>query len=268
MKPLKLPRLSVEETQELLPDGIILAGYRGSKAHNTWVAPTDPNSVDDIDIMAIFVPPLNYYFGLAGMSKRQRGTKEKMLELNGVTWDSVSYELKKYVHLLLNSNPNVLSLLWIRENLYFKVTEIGQELIDNRDIFVSKQAYNSFVGYANSQLKRMENFACKGVMGDKRRRLVEKHGYDTKNASHLIRLLRMGVEFLTDGVLHIHRHDAHELKAIKRGEWSLEKIKAESDKWFELSHEAYVRSPLPAQPDREKAEKLVIKWIKQFHNLR
>lgn len=34
-------------------------------------------------------------------------------------------------------------------------------------------------------------------MGEKRKQLVAKHGYDTKNASHLIRLLRMGMEFLT-----------------------------------------------------------------------
>ena len=61
----------------------------------------------------------------------------------------------------------------------------------------------------------MERNACKGYMGEKRKRLVEKFGYDTKNASHLIRLLRMGMEFLVDGELHVEREDAKELLRIK-----------------------------------------------------
>jgi len=52
-------------------------------------------------------------------------------------------------------------------------------------------------------------------MGAKRKSLVEKFGYDTKNAAHLILLLRMGIEFLSVGVLHVKRHDAQELLEIK-----------------------------------------------------
>jgi predicted nucleotidyltransferase len=224
--------------------------------------PEDPASVDDVDIMSVFVAPEEYYYGLSGIGAKQRGTKEKMMEVGKLTWDAVSYEVRKYIYLLLQGNPNVLSLLWIKENDYLHIGELGQKILDNRELFASRKVYHSFVGYANGQLKRMEHFACKGVMGAKRRGLVEKHGYDTKNASHLIRLLRMGVEFLTEGEMHIFREDAQELKAIKRGEWSLEKVKAEADKWFDLAHEAYVRSPLPPHPDREKAEKLTVEIVK------
>lgn len=57
-------------------------------------------------------------------------------------------------------------------------------------------------------------------MGERRKALVRRHGYDTKNAAHLIRLLRMGIEFLQSGELLVDRsgHDAGELLAIKRGE--------------------------------------------------
>lgn len=35
-----------------------------------------------------------------------------------------------------------------------------------------------------------------GYMGEKRKAMVRKYQYDVKNAAHLIRLLRMGAEFL------------------------------------------------------------------------
>jgi len=53
----------------------------------------------------------------------------------------------------------------------------------------------------------------------KRRELVRRLGYDAKNAAHLIRLLRMGIEFLTEGTLHVERVDAPELLDIKHGAW-------------------------------------------------
>lgn len=57
-----------------------------------------------------------------------------------------------------------------------------------------------------------------------RRELEEQRGYDTKNASHLIRLLRTGRDALRDGVLTIKRPDAEELLSIRRGEWSYEAV--------------------------------------------
>ena len=95
-------------------------------------------------------------------------------------------------------------------------------------------------------------------MGEKRKRLVDKYGHDTKNASHLIRLLRMGIEFLTDGEMQVHRKDAQELLSIKNGEWSLEKIKAEAARLFVSSETAYINSKLPTKPDMQKISKLCV----------
>ena len=260
----KLPNLSDKETAHLIPKGVILSGYRGSRAHNTYVTPTDPSSIDDIDLMSVYVAPLQYYLGLSGVGKNNRGTKEAVLD----PYDAVSYEIRKFVYLLLKGNPNVLSLLWLRENMYIFRHRLGKMLITYRDSFVSKQAYHSFIGYAHGQLHRMTHGACKGRMGAKRKALVEKHGYDTKNAGHLIRLLRMGIEFLTEGALHIWRKDAHELKEIKRGLWTLDKVKSESDRLFKLAEEAYIRSHLPAQPNWKQAEEMTIAIIKMFHNIK
>lgn len=106
-----------------------------------------------------------------------------------------------------------------------------------------------------------------GYMGQKRRELVRRVGYDAKNAAHLIRLLRMGIEFLTEGTMHVERADAPELLDIKRGAWPLEKLKAEAERLFQLSQEAYVRSSLPPEPDRDRGERLCIEIISTYHNL-
>jgi hypothetical protein len=96
-------------------------------------------------------------------------------------------------------------------------------------------------------------------MGAKRKALVEKIGYDAKNAAHAIRLLRMGTEFLETGRLKVHREeDAEEIRSIKRGEWSLERVKEEAERGFARAREAYERSPLPVEPDRATAESVLL----------
>ncbi len=211
---MKLKGLSEDQNFELFSDGnghpldLILAGYRGSIAHGTYAPSTDPNSIDDKDIMGIFVGNKQHYVGFENREVYERKIGE---------WDAVFYEVRKFVRLLLKSNPNVLMMLWLPEKYYIHKDERGKKLIENKKFFVSKDAYHSFVGYAHGQFHRMTNWKFEGYMGEKRKQLVEKYGYDTKNASHLIRLLKMGVEFLVEGELHVEREDATQLISIKKG---------------------------------------------------
>jgi uncharacterized protein len=206
--------------------------------------------------MGFCVPPIDYYYGLKQFGSR--GTYETMEH----EWDIVVYEIKKALALLRQGNPNVLQMLWLPENMYTKIEPAGQLILDARDIFVGKHVYNAFVGYAVSQLRKMEGGAYRGYMGERRKQLVQKHGYDTKNAAHLIRLLYTGIEFLNDGQMTLPHPFAPKLVAIKRGEWRLEEVKAESDRLFELAAESYVRSTLPSKPDYEKVNELCVEVIR------
>jgi uncharacterized protein len=105
-----------------------------------------------------------------------------------------------------------------------------------------------------------------GYMGKKRRELVRRSGYDTKNAAHLIRLLRMGIEFLAEGSLYVERSDKAELLDIKQGKWPFERVNAEAERLFRLAEEAYVRSSLPPEPDRNRAEQLCVDIVHDYHN--
>ena len=315
---IKLRNLPQERVAELLPENLILLGYRGSIAHNMYVPQEDANSIDDKDLMGVFVGPKEHYLGF-GRSE----VKEKFIN----EWDAVSYEIRKFMGLLLKCNPNVLSLLWLPEQHVIFEHELGRLLREHRDIFVTKAAYHSFNGYAYGQFKRMTHFNQEaqqqmgeleaaleshgidindlsadqaardtvvdggpfdgerlgllidryagmkrqyysgGYMGAKRKELVRKVGYDAKNAAHLIRLLRMGIEFLVDGELHVERADAEQLLSIKRGEWTIERVKEEAERLFKLAEEAYVRSSLPAKPDAKKAESLCMEIISRYHGL-
>lgn len=258
MNSFKLKGLSQQETNSVLPGGLILLGYRGSIAHGTYVPPQAKCGIDDKDIMGIYVPDLRYYLGF-----KTKDVYEKMYN----EWDIVCYEIRKMFNLLLKSNPNVLSLLWVNQESIIYENEIGREIRRNRDLFSSKKIYHSFTGYAYGQLKRMEQFEHLGYMGEKRKQLVSQFGYDCKNAAHLIRLLRMGIEFLNEGKLFVKREDAKQLIQIKNGEWSIDQVKLEADNLFLLAREAYIRSILPNEPNYEEIENLLIRLLLQYHTL-
>jgi hypothetical protein len=315
---IELKGLSPDEIDRLLPEGLISLCWRGSVAHGMYVPKSDPDSIDDKDVMGVYVAPLEHYLGF--------GRRDVYEQWEG-EWDCVFYELRKFIRLLLNCNPNVLSLLWIKPNGIIYENPLGVRLRERRDLFITKKAFHSFTGYAHAQFKKMISFnqeaqafmqqleeqllsfgidpeSCDaghplrtiegrpfvgattetmevvkryrgerrryysgGYMGQKRRALVRRVGYDAKNAAHLIRLLRMGVEFLTEGTMHVERADAPELLDIKRGAWSLDKVKAEAERLFQLAQEAYVRSPLPAEPDQTGAERLCVELISDYHML-
>lgn len=253
---MKIPN---EVLQEMNKDNnSIILGYRGSISHGMYVPPKNPTSIDDKDLMSVCVPSLDYYLGLKSFGSG--GTKE----IKQDEWDIVLYEVKKFISLLTQGNPNVLSMLWLAPNHYIDVTDAGQLIIDNRNAFVGKHVYHSFVGYAHSQLHRMTHNAFQGHVGEKRRQLVDRFGYDTKNAAHLIRLLRMGTEFLVEGQLHVLREDAKQLLEIKRGEWTLERVLNEADYGFKKAEEAYIQSSLPVQPDKARINRLCMEVL-QVH---
>jgi len=251
---IKLTGLSFDETDNIVPPRTILLGYVGSISHGTYIPSADPNSIDDKDIMGICIADERVYFGIKRFEQKEAKYKE---------WDSVVYEIGKFFRLLLKGNPNVLGLLWLNETNYIHISPAGKLILENRNLFVSKEAYFSFSGYAHGQLHRMTHGACRGYMGEKRKKLVEQYGYDCKNAAHLVRLLRMGIEFLTTGELRVFREDADELKDIKLGRWTLERVQSTADDLFKVAQEAFVRSKLPPKPDYEGAEKLLIGIIRE-----
>lgn len=71
--------------------------------------------------------------------------------------DTVIYSLDKILGLLLNCNPNTIEMLGCKPEHYLYVSDAGRELLRSRSMFLSKRCINSFGGYANAQLRRLQN---------------------------------------------------------------------------------------------------------------
>jgi predicted nucleotidyltransferase len=82
--------------------------------------------------------------------------------------------------------------------------------------------------------------------------LEEKSGYDTKHASHLVRLMRMGYEILTEGKVIVKRPDRDEILSIKKGAWSYDKVMEYAEEMQVKLDEAYKVTKLPKTVDFKK----------------
>ena len=141
------PEYDFLRTKDRLGKRIILLGLGGSHAYGT------SNANSDIDFRGI---TLNMPSDLIGLTEFEQYEDEHT--------DTVIYSFNKIVKLLLECNPNTCEILGLDEDQYLIKTPLGQELIDNRDLFLSKRAAKSFGGYASAQLRRLQNAIARDSM--------------------------------------------------------------------------------------------------------
>ncbi len=126
----------------------------------------------------------------------------------------------------------------------------------------AKQVYESWVSW-----KKERNPA--------RRALEEKSGYDTKHASHLVRLMRMGYEILSEGKVLVNRVgiDADELLSIKNGGWTFDQVMEFKDDMERKLDAEYLRQkgaavkPLPNTVDKDKLNKFYHEICEEYWNM-
>ncbi len=369
-------------------DSTILLMISGSRAYGLHHAESD------VDIKGIAIPPIEYFLGatlqfeqldepgaLDGFRKDLTKNEEEAVAKSKL--EGSVYDIRKFFRLAAEANPNILEILFCREEEIRLQTEFGRELRKNRDIFVSARAKHTFCGYAASQLKRIrthrrwllnppekqparavfnlpertlipkdqlaaawadirkkidsweidfgtlpeagkiqiqeriaevlseldvtsdkkwqnaarglgynENFislldrerqyesahkeweqyqSWKRNRNPERSKLEMAHGYDTKHAAHLVRLLKMGKELLETGEFHVWRGDldADEIRAVLQGDWSFDRLVSWADqKNFALT-EIYEKAEyvIPKTPDLEKIDALCQDLVARFHEL-
>lgn len=153
------------KTNEHLGKHVILLGLAGSYSYGTNIEGSD------IDVRGI---ALNRKSDLIGLTQFEQYVDDKT--------DTVIYAFNKIVTLLLNCNPNTIELLGLNPEHYLYLSDIGQMLFDNRKLFLSKRAIHSFGGYADAQLRRLQNALARDSFPQSER---EQHIYNSvKNAMH------------------------------------------------------------------------------------
>ena len=86
--------------------------------------------------------------------------------------DTVVYGFNKLVRLLLECNPNSCEILGLPREKYLIISPLGEELLANQRLFLSKRAIKAFGGYASAQLRRLQNAIARDALPQADR---EKH---------------------------------------------------------------------------------------------
>lgn len=215
--------------QTLLPY-VIYRCVVGSRAYGL------DDSASDTDRRGMYLPPAALHWSLAGLPE----------QLEDRATDECYWEIQKFLTLALKANPNVLECLYTP--LVESATPLAQELLAARDMFLSRQIYQTYNGYVMSQFKRMEQDLRSGG------------AVRPKHAMHLIRLLLAGITALREGFVpvRVERHRA-ELLAIKRGELPWDAV----NRWRLALHRdfdaALAATRLPEQPDYARADALLLR---------
>ncbi|CAL9967766.1 nucleotidyltransferase [Vibrio phage D69] len=159
-------------------------------------------------------------------------------------------------------------------HIYGVVPSVGSHLF-NKDWSIKKVEYKElsdelkkaqpkFIVKLNEEVFKQDHETWKNYWKWRRERnetrsvLEEQHGYDTKHAMHIVRLLRMGREVLEDGIVRVKRPDAEELLAIRSGSWSYEELLEWAEDADNELDKLVKTSPLPPKPSFPKAIETLI----------
>ena len=97
----------------------------------------------DEDFAYVYIAPLN---DLLGLNYRDQFEEDK--------GNIVCYELTRFMQLLLKSNPTTLEIVYAPESSIIYKHPLFDEIIKNKEVFLTKKIKNALIGYGIEQLKK------------------------------------------------------------------------------------------------------------------
>lgn len=237
--------------REIAEANTILRCTVGSTVHGLSIEGTD-----DLDEMGICVEPYAHFFGLRSrfdqwvFRTQPEGARSGPGDL-----DLTVYSLAKWCRLALHGNPTILLPLFVPESAISVCDPVGRDLRAMSCLFVGSNLFGPYLGYMEQQRHRLTN----KVKMPNRPELVERYGYDTKYAGHLIRLGFQGIELATTGKMSLpmREHERNTVIAIRRGQFSEAEVLELAENLEQVLVHLQERKALPP-PDRDRVEKFVI----------
>lgn len=154
--------------EELRKSGWIGYEYmRGSHMYHLNI------ETSDIDVGGVFICPKEMLLGLRSNYQEQIADEKN---------DTVFYEFGRWIELLMKANPTALESLFApKDCIIGEVNPAIQHIIDNRDMFVSKECFKTFYGYAVSQIGKARGLNKKIVNPISERKDILDFCYTIKN---------------------------------------------------------------------------------------
>ena len=344
--------------RKIAESNLIFRCVSGSKSYGT------DSEHSDTDIRGVFIAPPKIAFDcFQGLDQVEYSERDEVL-----------YELRKFVKLAAEANPNIIELLFTDEENILFIDPAFAQLREHRQLFLSKKAKFTFSGYAMAQMKRIKghnkwienpqpeespellsfatlilpngdvvpghsvesfvnvflvkvnattfrvfaatNFSKPPLSADRkniqyidvdvsrldqaenlefygtlivqqetyriqhrmwkdywgwkknrneaRAKLEEHHGFDTKHAMHLMRLLRMSHEILREGKVIVRRPDAQDLLAIRDGSFNYAQLVETAERMDAELDDLYEASTLPHTADKEAINDLYIQVVRDY----
>ena len=218
--------------------GYAFAQLKRIKGHNKWI--NNPQTVE---------PPRQIDY----VSLVQNFTSEKLLKI----------QLENYQvdHRLIPYGGNVYGLVELAGYSPFDFKYSLNTVFDesHEGIGVPKMVIKfNKEEYRQDKEKWANYWEWKKNRNEKRSLLEEAHGFDTKHAAHLVRLLRTGLEILETGEVHVRRPDAEELLAIRGGSLTYDELLAYADSMDKKIKDLYKKTDLPRTPNIKLAAKVLM----------
>jgi len=248
-----------------LVDNLHLEAVMGSVAYGC----NNPDK-SDYDIRGVFTPPKSACFpGTAGLvvgfddiPEHKPWSKAHVFdESSGREFDFDLHPVTKFLKLAAANNPNALEILYSRASNITHCSAVGRMLLDARRIFPSKLLWKRFRGYAADQFHRLKK---EGVPEGKRKELVLKYGYDVKFAYHCVRLLNQARQLLVSGEMDL-MDGKEEYKAIRRGDWSFNRLEQEFEARKLQVEAVYMTTALPEAPDPASVKQLLLDCLEHHY---
>lgn len=245
-----------------MENSTILECVVGSTLHGTHVS----DGLEDLDLMAVVLEEKELFCGFNVKDTWTHRTKPQGVRSEAGDVDWVGYGLRKYLTLALKGNPTVLLVLFAPQEHTREITGAGKDLRALAPQIVSKACFAPFRGYMKQQHERL--MGTRGQKNVTRPELVEKYGYDTKYAAHVVRLGLQGCELLNTGRLTLPMAEAERrlCVAIRTGEYTLEQVSDYISVVERNLVHAYEHSPLPDAPDVEAVEAWMLKVYSVYWN--
>ena len=228
------------------------------------------NDNSDTDIYGFCIPDRNVVFPhldghIQGFGKKPTAFNQYQqhhVKLSKTEYDLTIYSIIKYFQLTMECNPNMIDSLFVPRRCIIYSTQVGEMVREARHIFLHKGAWHKFKGYAYSQLHKARNSVPEE--GSTRFADYKKHGYSTKFAYHVVRLLDEVEQILTEEDIDLTRN-REQLKSIRRGEWEKEQIVEYFDTKEKSLEQAYLNSKLRNKPNEKMIKDLLLNCLEQHY---
>lgn len=237
---------------------LIFKVLMGSQAYGT----STPES--DCDYTEVYEEDRDQIFGLSY-------GEDTMSQLQKDNDDVRRYYLRHWVKMLCRGNPNALETLLVSDDQIVHASSefssffLNRKHIARRPFLHKPLLIRSHLGFASGQLKRMVEG---NDMGERRKTLIAKHGYDVKFAAHAYRLLAQLGCIWTEPCfgLPYHQYIRNWIMLIRSGELSLDDFRRIYNE-LETNVRNIIDGPCPPwiheEEDWSEANRLLYRYYKE-----